>query len=132
MKTALVVKTTGEMYEIDISKDSYKPLKEEIGGWLEAIDLSEFDASNPTMWLDEEGKLKSLKHNLFAQRIFDCTFGPWKDAVVGDVVFTGGTDRHGNTMGLTTSALEKLRRQVMVAHRFLEPRMEFIEIQEVQ
>lgn len=132
MKTALVVKTTGEMYEIDISENSYDALKNEIGGWLEAIDLSPFDASNPTMWLDEEGKLKSLKHNLFAQRIFDCTFGSWKDSVVGDVVFTGGTDRHGNTMGLTTSALEKLRRQVEVVYDFLEPRMEFVEIGEVQ
>lgn len=133
MKTALVVKTTGEMYEIDISANSYDALKNEIGGWLEAIDLKAgthfWDA---TMWVDEEGKLKSLRHNLFAQRVFDFSFGAWRDSVVGDVVFTGGADQHGNTKGLSKQSLEMLRQQIMLVHDFLEPIIQFREIEEVQ
>lgn len=133
MKTALVVKTTGEMYEIDISANSYDALKNEINGWLEAIDLKAgthfWDA---TMWVDEEGKMKSLPHNLFAQKIFDFSFGAWRDSVVGDVVFTGGADQHGNTKGLSKQSLEMLRKQIMWVHDYLEPRIELIEIGEVK
>ena len=129
MKTALVVKSNGEMYEIDIEKNEYEMIRSEINGWLQAIDLqAKFKAS---MWIDEEGKLKSLPHNLYVQRIFDEEFGAWRDSVVGDVVFTGLPDRSGNTTGLTQEMIASLREKVYEVQDFFEPRFEIIEIQEV-
>jgi hypothetical protein len=103
-KTAVIIRTNHVIEVIDIEKDGLDKLQAAVGGYVEAIDLSE----SVTMWLNEEGKLTGLPHNLLGQMHWDKAFGPDTDTVMGDVVFTGGVDGEGDTVGLTERQLSDL------------------------
>lgn len=103
-KQALVISTTGEIETIDIAEDTLAKLQGAVGGWVQAIDLSD----TVTMWLNEEGKLEGLPHNPTAQSLFDSAFGSGHDYLVGNVVLTGGVDSEGDTLGLTEEQVASL------------------------
>jgi len=128
MKKAIQIKTTGEVAELDITENSLTTLQTAVGGWVQAIDI----ATNPTftstqwtgitMWCNEEGKLTGLPHNPFAQFMWDKAFGPHTDYIVGDIVLTGGTDKEGETLGLSDEQTEIISNIVERVRQFVEPR----------
>lgn len=122
MKLAIKISTAGVVTELDLTDNSLRTLQDGVGGWIQAIDLSD----DLTLWCNEEGKLHNLPHNPFAQVIWDQTFGPGTDYIVGDVVFTGGTDDEGETLGLSERGREVIGKVVETTRRLIEPRMDFI------
>lgn len=123
MKKAIKISTAGTVEELTMTDENgLSVLQEGVGGWVQAIDLDD----DLTMWCNEEGKLQSLPHNPFAQVIWDQTFGPGTDYIVGDVVFTGGTDDEGYTLGLSDRASEVIEKVISATRRLIEPRMTFI------
>jgi len=100
MKQAVVIETSGESRTIELD-GTLEQLQSEVGGLIEAVTLP----NGLTMWLNEEGKLQQLDHNQQAQVIFDHSFGPGVDIVLGNAVITGGADEDGETLGLTDEQL---------------------------
>ncbi len=121
-KTALQVKTTGEVTELDLSSDSLNKLQTAVGGWVQAIDL----ASDLSMWCNEEGKLTGLPHNPYAQYMWDKVFGAHTDYLVGDIVLTGGTDSEGETIGLTQEQVDIIKAVTAKVQKFVEPSITLI------
>ena len=111
MKNAVIIKTNGTTEVVDISTDALATLQGAVGGWVQAIDITD----TLTMWVNEEGKLEGLDHNPRAQQYFDMRFGSGADIIVGDAVFTGGTDRNGDTLGLDSETIELLASQPTLA-----------------
>lgn len=94
-RIALKVNTDGKVFQIDLGGDTLAALQAGVGGWVQAVDI------NPhlTMWVNEEGKLMDLPHNMFAQRLWNKVYGA-TDYIVGDIVLTGGVGKDGETQGL--------------------------------
>jgi hypothetical protein len=122
MKLAIQIKTTGEVIDLDLTADSLQTLQTAVDGWVQAIDLDE----SLTMWLNEEGKLHGLPHNPYAQFAGDKRFGAHTDYLVGDVVFTGGTDDEGETLGLDLNTADQIRMMVHQVAQIIEPRIEVV------
>jgi hypothetical protein len=95
-KTAVIVTTKAEVSIIDIAEGSLKKLQSAVDGLIQPIDLN----ADVTMWVNEEGLLRNdlemndIATSLYAQ-MYDIT-----NPLMGDVVFTGGTDEEGETLGL--------------------------------
>lgn len=105
MRKAAKVNVHGDLQVVDLDapEGSLKVLQNAVDGWVEAIDLSD----DLTMWCNEEGKLIGLITNRTATNIFRETFGA-VDVIMGDVIFTGGTDDEGDTLGLTDAQVQQL------------------------
>jgi len=116
-KTALHISTTGEVAELDISSQTLTKLQTAVGGWVEAIDLTE----RLTMWCNEEGKIISLPHNPYAQYFWDKMFGAHTDYIVGDIVLTGGVDSEGETVGLSAEQVEWVQFFIGKVRQLIEP-----------
>jgi hypothetical protein len=95
MKTALRINTDFTTEILDLEDDTLKKLQGAVGGWVQAIDLQE----NLTLWCNEEGKLIGLTPNVIGTHLWEKSFG-MTDVIMGDVVFTGGTDDEGENLGL--------------------------------
>lgn len=92
----VIVKRVGEAQElVDVQGDVYNTLQAHIDGWFEHIEL-DVDGTVVDVWLDEEGKLKDLPINLRVPG----------DVLVGPLVFTGGADDEGRTLGVNPSIVE--------------------------
>jgi hypothetical protein len=61
------------------------------------------------MWCNEEGKLIGLPFNPLATDLWEESFGK-TDLIKGNVIFTGGTDDEGSTLGLDEATANKLRK----------------------
>lgn len=107
MKLALQITTTGEVKELDISneKTALATLQSAVGGWVQALDLSD----TISLWVNEEGKMDGLPHNPYAQVFWDEAFGAGTDFIVGDIVLTGTPDSEGYTKGLDSNTAERIR-----------------------
>ena len=104
MRKALQINIDGTTNHLDLEapEGSLRLLQGAVGGWIQAIDLSD----NLTMWCNEEGKLDGLATNSFATRLFTKRFGEGTDIIVGNIVLTGGVDDEGETLGLTDEQLQ--------------------------
>ena len=113
MKLAIKITTTGEMSELDITNDdtALATLQGAVGGWIQAIDLSD----TMSLIMNEEGKLVGLPHNPYAQRFWDEAFGAYTDFIVGDVVITGTPDSEGYTQGLDDNTVRRIRELVVAS-----------------
>jgi len=60
-------------------------------------------------WVNEEGKIIGLPANSRAQVLFDETFGPSLDFLVGSAVLTGGTDEEGRSLSLSDEQFAMVR-----------------------
>jgi len=101
---ALWLTTSGEVVELnDISSQA---LSEAVGGWLEAVQPHE----RLTLWMNEEGKLNGLPHNLKGQAIWEAFFEADSDYIVGNIVLTGGVDEEGETLPLSSEDLTVLKK----------------------
>jgi len=88
-KLALQVSPAGEVVELDMTIDGLTVLQGAVDGLIQPIDFH-----GMTMWVNEEGLLRNdLKENVIAQLFY-------AGAIMGTVVFTGGTDNVGNTLPL--------------------------------
>lgn len=111
MKLALKITPDAKIEKLDITdnKTSLGVLQEAVDGYIEAVDL----AHNLTMWVNEEGLLRNdLEVNPVA-------FGFYPNPIMGNIVFTGGTDSNGNTLGLDEEAEKLIRRSVKVCRELL-------------
>jgi hypothetical protein len=95
MKTALRINIDFTTEILDLEDDSLKKLQGAVGGWVQAVDLQD----NLTLWCNEEGKLIGLTPNVIGTHLWEKSFG-MTDVIMGDVVFTGGTDDEGDNLGL--------------------------------
>ena len=107
-KKAFVVQTDGANYVLEFNDEtSLKVMQGVVGGLIQPIDFG-FTADTMTMWVNEEGKLIDLPVNQFGTLFYQRYFGA-TDIIVGDIVFTGGTDKDGYTLGLEAEQIELLR-----------------------
>ncbi|MEU3323892.1 DUF3846 domain-containing protein [Streptomyces sp. NPDC006785] len=105
---ALILRTNGEFEIIDWPATGAR-------GHLEtlycAIDCNAVDAVDIsptlTMWLNDEGLITGAPINRSATILYALHNEPTQH-YVGNVVITGGTDRHGETLGLTKDEIASL------------------------
>lgn len=101
MKKALQVKTTGEIVEIDLEahpKGELKAMQEAVGGYIERVGI-EVDGKPVEFWCDEEGLFSEKDNNVLGSVLYAMAGG--RSAIKGDILFTGGSDPEGYTLGLT-------------------------------
>ena len=99
-KLALQVTPAGVVTELDISSNSFSVLQTAVDGWIEAVDIND----TLTMWVNEEGLLR----NDLALNLIGKTF--YSSPIMGTIVFTGGTNSKGDTLGLNKATAEAVRR----------------------
>ena len=87
MKTALRVNVDFTTEVLDLEAESYEQLSGAVGGLIQPVDLR----PNLTIYVNEEGKLMSLPVNVIGTHLGEKSFG-MTDVIVGNCVFTGGTD----------------------------------------
>jgi hypothetical protein len=113
---AIAISTEGGITElVDVGLET---LQTAVGGYIEAVTLSH----RATLWLNEEGKLKKLPHNPYAQQLWDNVYGAKTDYIVGDVVVTGGTDDEGETISLTDAQVNEIVELVEKVNSWVSPR----------
>jgi hypothetical protein len=104
MARAYIVNTDGtsKVVEFEVG-NSYDLIRNAVHGLIECVSISpELD-----IWLNEEGKLTAMELNEFATALYRKTYNT-PDFIVGDVIFTGGADEEGETLGLSDEMLAKL------------------------
>lgn len=108
-KMALKITTDAKIVKLSLDNNTeLAQLQEAVDGYIEAVDLS----PNLTMWVNEEGLLRDdLSINPVAYAFYS-------QPIMGDIVFTGGTDGNGDTIGLS-EAEAKLIRSVVKSCRML-------------
>lgn len=102
MRNILKIDVEGntEVLDLDAVEGSLKVLQSAVGGWVEAVDLSE----TATLWCNEEGKIIGLERNEFGTLL---TRGLLQagDYIAGDIAITGGVDDEGDTVKLMQVSL---------------------------
>jgi hypothetical protein len=97
MITAIQVTTKGVINFLEFEeKESLSVLQSAVGGYVELVGL----ADGLDLWVNEEGKNLGLDHNPHAQKVWERFFPVGSDYLVGDVVFTGGSDSEGEMASL--------------------------------
>jgi len=115
MKTALRINTDFTTEILDLEVDSLEQLQEAVGGLVQAADLHD----NLTLWCNEEGKLiNGMQPNVIGTHMWQKSFG-MTDVIMGNIVFTGGTDDEGDNLALPYPwqlQLEELAEKLRVAY----------------
>ncbi len=102
-KHALLVKADLAYEGLDIAEGELKKLQTAVDGLIQPVDIGD----TVTMWVNEEGLLRGdLKLNHLATMLME-EIG-YKTPIMGDVVFTGGSDEDGNTMEFPAQASYEL------------------------
>jgi hypothetical protein len=104
IKKAFVVQPDGTNYVQEFQEAPLRILQEVVEGLIEPIGFG----SSVTMWVNEEGKLTGKTPNKVATAFYEGKYGAI-DIVVGTIVFTGGTDDEGETLGLTDDIVKILQ-----------------------
>lgn len=106
---ALRITTEAKIEKLLLENDTeLDQLQKAVDGYIEAVDLS----PNLTMWVNEEGLLRD---NLSVNPV---AYAFYSSPIMGDIVFTGGTDENGDTLPLS-EANAKLIRSVVKSCRAL-------------
>lgn len=108
-KLALMITPKGKVSKLDLnSSNELKQLQEAVDGYIEAVVLG----PDLVMWVNEEGLLRdNLEVNPIAS-------GFYPTPIMGNIVFTGGTDDEGETIGLS-SRYDKIIRKITSQYREL-------------
>jgi hypothetical protein len=102
---ALKLSTEGNVEIIPFVENQLKTLQDAVGGgYVEAITL----ADDLVLWVNEDGKSKQMPFNQAATSIFIKHRGG-SDFIVGPVVFTGGTDEDGDTLGISEGQIHQVK-----------------------
>lgn len=104
IKKAFVVEPDGTNYIQHFEQAPLRILQGIVEGLIEPIEITQ----GLTLWVNEEGKLTGKTPNLVATNFYTRKYGV-VDIVVGTVVFTGGTDEEGETLGLTDETIQLLQ-----------------------
>lgn len=103
-KTALVITTQAEVKILDIEHNTLSQLQNAVDGLIQPIDLD----ANAVMWVNEEGLFRNdLEANDIATSLYAQMY-QITNPIIGDVVFTGGADDNGDTLGLTEEYVKAL------------------------
>jgi hypothetical protein len=109
MKVAVIPADEGQDVRIEeVEKISLEFLKDRVGGWVEAVDISLPNEPEVSMYLNEEGKLKGLPYNPRASKLAAGSIRA-SDYIVGTVVLCGPVDEDGEDTGLAETQTEWLR-----------------------
>jgi hypothetical protein len=101
---AIIANTSGEISEVEYERaDEYKVLSGTVGGYIESVRVT----PNLTMWVNENGIGEELPLNYFGSLAYFVAFES-KTPIVGNVIFTGGTDDDGETLDIDESGEEWL------------------------
>jgi hypothetical protein len=104
----MTLTTDGEWTEHE-GIPAYEQLSAGVGGLIEAVSMMH-DGEEATLWVNEEGKLTGLPRNGMAGYVAHEKKAIFvNDWIAGNVVFTGGADREGETMELGPKWTEYLR-----------------------
>ena len=105
MEKAIIVRVSGlaELVLFD-EASSYQTISTAVGGYIEAVRV----APNLVMWVNESGLLEGLPVNEIGSMAYLVAFGSLRSPIVGDVIFTGGEDEEGNTLGIDAEGMEWL------------------------
>ncbi len=123
MKTALRINTDFTTEILDLEVDSLTQLQEAVGGLVEAADLHD----DLTLWCNEEGKLiNGMQPNVIATHLWEKSF-IMSDIIMGDVVFTGGTDDEGYNLALPHPWLVQLQELARKLRNSYEAEAKFFE-----
>ncbi|MFI8008254.1 DUF3846 domain-containing protein [Streptomyces sp. NPDC086010] len=102
---ALLLRTDGSFEVLDWPKNGTLPL---LYSTLECHTIDAVGISNEfTMWIDDEGAINGSARNLGATLIY-AAHQPPHQWYHGHAVITGGSDRYGNTRGLTADQIATL------------------------
>lgn len=98
-----------EFEEVDANADGHIALdvvREAVGGLIERVSIDRPGCEGLDLWLNEEGKLKSLPINMLATWLSEI----WRygDFIVGDILVCG-FDGEGNSVGLTEEQIQTLK-----------------------
>ena len=108
MRKAILLDVEGKVSTLDLDfMDSLRILQRAVGGWVQAVDFRD----DLTIWVNEEGKLNNLPINVEATKIWAHFYGN-TDFIVGNAVFTGGTDENGETMAISDDTEAFILQQV--------------------
>ena len=121
MIAALRINTDFTTEILDLETDSLEQLQDAVGGLVQAVDLYD----NLTLWCNEEGKLiNGMQQNVIGTHLYEKSFSV-TDIIMGDIVFTGGTDDEGDNLALPypwqlqlEELAEKLRRAYEAETKF--------------
>ena len=104
MPKAVIISTDGEkrVVEFEIG-NSYKMLSEAVGGLIECVRL----ADDLDMWVNDNGLAEGLDQNPHGTRKYNDTFNA-QHVIVGNIIFTGGADDEGETLGLSDTQVQAL------------------------
>lgn len=99
-KMALIVTTDAKIVKLSLDNNTeLDQLQKAVDGYIEAVTLS----PNLTMWVNEEGLFRNdLSVNPVAYAFYS-------QPIIGDIVFTGGTDSKGDTIGLSEAEARLIR-----------------------
>lgn len=123
MKTALRINTDFTTEILDLETDSLKKLQGAVGGLIQAVDLHD----DLTLWCNEEGKLiNGMLTNVIGTHLYEKNFG-MTDIIMGDVVFSGGTDDEGDNLALPTAWLVQLQELAGKLRKAYEAEAKFFE-----
>ena len=113
-KKAVVVQPNGSAEVVEFTSDTaLATLQKAVDGYIEAVDLDE----KFVMWVNEEGLLRQdLVSNYLGAILYKEVFKAY-NPINGTVVFTGGVDEEGMTLGLTETQLEGTLLMAEVAYR---------------
>lgn len=102
-KNALVVNADGTYSTLDVETEFLSKMQNAVDGLIQPIDLTE----TLTMWVNEEFLFKgTFEPNLLGTAMFQTVGGEYP--IQGTIVFTGGTDSEGETLGLDDSDYTRL------------------------
>ena len=112
MRKAITVSTRNEIDGFNLVRGkTLEQLQKVVGGLIQPIDITD----SITMWVNEEGKFNGSKYNQIATQIWEGLYGK-TDVIYGDVVFTGGSNKRGNLLGLSAKNADEVTRLIVYAN----------------
>ena len=125
MAKAVIITTEGEkkVAEFQVG-ESYKLLSETVGGLIECVRL----APNLDMWVNDNGLAEGLAQNPHGTALYVDTFN-YPNVIVGNIIFTGGADEEGETLGLTD---EQVTEWLNYDKRLFHTPIGFVEYHEIK
>jgi hypothetical protein len=98
-KLGLKVTPNGDVVEVDLGAgDELAIMQEAVDGLIQPIDYAEF-----TIWVNEEGLLRDDLSPNFA------LLALYRTPIMGNALFTGGSDENGNTLPLSEDSAKFVR-----------------------
>lgn len=102
-KNALVVNADGTHSMLDVETEFLSKMQNAVDGLIQPVDIT----NTITMWVNEEFLFKgTFEPNLLGTAMYQSIGG--ESVIMGTIVFTGGTDSDGDTLGLGEEELDRL------------------------